>query len=772
MTERFLFCHDLLFLFEETIILILILSGKGGEEMEQELEQIEGTVEDIIYENPDNGYVVFEVSGGGVITVVCGIVGELHAGVSVVCRGKYENHATYGRQFHAQECETDMPKDLEAVYAFLASKSLPYIGAKTAEKILDKFGAQSLEIIANDPAQLTAIPGISADKADRIQQEFKRMFGMRELIAYLSQFEISPRRAMEVFRAFGPGAMQAISNNPYLLCGEPLQLDFRHADSIAQYYHMEGDCAQRLEAALLRTLRHNANNGHTCLPRNQLIDTASNFIHQPPEKLGEALNRCLEEEELGAKVFDGTQYIYLPDLLSAEQDIAHRLAILTRRGKQTARDLDQNIQILELTQGFAYAPLQREAIRKAMTENCLVLTGGPGTGKTTTVNAILQLLEQQAERVALCAPTGRAAKRLSELTGRKASTIHRLLEVDYTGGVVSFIHNDKNLLKCDVVILDEMSMVDVRLFQALITALRYSCRIIMVGDADQLPSVGPGNILGEVIRSGLVPTVCLNEIFRQAKRSLIVENAHHIISNEPLQKGGRADDFFFLEADGDAAQQLVCDLVTTRLPRSYGFDPIKDIQVLCPTKLGPTGTQALNAALQNLLNPPQKGKPQLQSASRVFRVGDKVMQVRNNYEILWQRIGGEQGVGAYNGDIGIVESINPRDRSMVVRMDDRRMLYPAENLNELEIAYAITVHKSQGSEFPAVILPVAQVPPRLCYRNLFYTGVTRARKLCVVAGRRDVVNRMMSNIRQNLRYSGLCELLKEELPPEQQALPE
>ena len=740
--------------------------------MEQELEQIEGTVEDIIYENPDNGYVVFEVSGGGVITVVCGIVGELHAGVSVVCRGKYENHATYGRQFHAQECETDMPKDLEAVYAFLASKSLPYIGAKTAEKILNKFGAQSLEIIANDPAQLTAIPGISADKADRIQQEFKRMFGMRELIAYLSQFEISPRRAMEVFRAFGPGAMQAISNNPYLLCGEPLQLDFRHADSIAQYYHMEGDCVQRLEAALLRTLRHNANNGHTCLPRNQLIDTASNFIHQPSEKLGEALNRCLEEEELGAKVFDGTQYIYLPDLLSAEQDIAHRLAILTQRGKQTARNLDQNIQILELTQGFAYAPLQREAIRKAMTENCLVLTGGPGTGKTTTVNAILQLLEQQAERVALCAPTGRAAKRLSELTGRKASTIHRLLEVDYTGGVVSFVHNDKNLLKCDVVILDEMSMVDVRLFQALVTALRYSCRIIMVGDADQLPSVGPGNILGEVIRSGLVPTVCLNEIFRQAKRSLIVENAHHIISNEPLQKGGRADDFFFLEADGDAAQQLVCDLVTTRLPRSYGFDPIRDIQVLCPTKLGPTGTQALNAALQNLLNPPQKGKPQLQSASRVFRVGDKVMQVRNNYEILWQRIGGEQGVGAYNGDIGIVESIHPRDRSMVVRMDDRRMLYPAENLNELEIAYAITVHKSQGSEFPAVILPVAQVPPRLCYRNLFYTGVTRARKLCVVAGRRDVVNRMMSNIRQNLRYSGLCELLKEELSPEQQALPE
>ena len=734
---------------------------------EQQLEQIEGTVEDIIYENEDGGYTVFEVSGGGVITVVCGTVGELHAGESVVCRGRFENHATYGRQFHAQECETDMPKDLEAVYAFLASRSLPYIGAKTADKIMDRFGAEALEVIANDPARLTEIPGISPDKADRIQQEFKRMFGMRELIAYLAQFEISPRKAMEVFRVFGPGAMQAIAANPYLLCGEPLQLDFRHADSIAQYYHMAGDCVQRLEAALQRTLRHNAGNGHTCLPRAQLLETAANFIHQPPEKLAAALDRCIQTDELGVRMFDAVPYIYLPDLLAAEEDIAKRLAMLTRRGKNTARDLDKNIQILELTQGFAYAPLQKEAIRKAMTENCLVLTGGPGTGKTTTVNAILQLLENQAERVALCAPTGRAAKRLSELTGRKASTIHRLLEVDYTGGVVSFIHNDKNLLKCDVVILDEMSMVDVKLFQALIAALRYSCRIIMVGDADQLPSVGPGNILGEIIRSGCVPTVCLNEIFRQAAQSLIVENAHRIINSEPLKKGGKTDDFFFLDADGDAARKLVCDLVTTRLPRSYGFDPIRDIQVLCPTKLGPTGTQALNVELQNLLNPEQKGKPQLQSASRVFRVGDKVMQVRNNYEIVWNRIGGEQGVGAYNGDIGIVESINMRDRSMVVRMDDKRLIYPAENLNELEIAYAITVHKSQGSEFPAVILPAAQIPPRLCYRNLFYTGVTRARKLCIVAGRRDVVNRMMSNIRQNLRYSGLAQLLQAELPPEQ-----
>ena len=734
---------------------------------QDQLLKLEGVVEHMIYENAETGYAVFEVDAGGTDVIVAGNVGSVDNGMSVTVYGRMVNHPSYGEQFKAETCEASLPQDTTALLSYLSSGVLPYIGPSTAKKIVAMFGEDTLNIISETPQSLCRIKGITPEKAAAISNEFRRMYGVREVVAWFTKYGLSAQQAVTAYRAFGPHTVEALTQNPYLLCGEPLQLKFAQVDGIAAALEFDSGSRLRVAAGLLYALRHNANNGHTCLPRAQLLETASNFIHQPPEKLARALDKCIETEELCVKMFDGVPYIYLPDLLAAEQDIAHRLAILARRGKNTARDLDRNLQVLELTQGFAYAPLQREAIRKAMTENCLVLTGGPGTGKTTTVNAILQLLENQAERVALCAPTGRAAKRLSELTGRKASTIHRLLEVDYTGGVVSFIHNDKNLLKCDVVILDEMSMVDVKLFQALVTALRYSCRIIMVGDADQLPSVGPGNLLGEIIRSGCVPTVCLNEIFRQAKRSLIVENAHHIICGEPLQKGGKTDDFFFLEADGDAAQKLVCDLVTTRLPRSYGFDPVRDIQVLCPTKLGPTGTQALNVELQNLLNPEQKGKPQLQSAARVFRVGDKVMQVRNNYEIVWQRIGGEQGVGAYNGDIGIVESINTRERSMVVRMDDRRLVYPAENLNELEIAYAITVHKSQGSEFPAVILPVAQVPPRLCYRNLFYTGVTRARKLCIVAGRRDVANRMMSNVRQNLRYSGLCALLQAELPPEQ-----
>ena len=725
---------------------------------EQELEQLEGTVEDIIYENADNGYTVFEVSGGGVITVVCGVVGELHAGESVICRGRYENHATYGRQFHAQECETDMPKDLEAVYAFLASRSLPYIGAKTADKIIDLFGAEALEVIANDPARLTQVPGISPDKADRIQQEFKRMFGMRELIAYLAQFEIGPRKAMEVFRAFGTGAMQAISANPYLLCGEPLQLDFRHADSIAQYYHMEGDCAQRLEAALLRTLRHNAGNGHTCLPRAQLLETASNFIHQPPEKLARALDKCIETEELCVKMFDGVPYIYLPDLLAAEQDIAHRLAILARRGKNTARDLDRNLQVLELTQGFAYAPLQREAIRKAMTENCLVLTGGPGTGKTTTVNAILQLLEHQAERVALCAPTGRAAKRLSELTGRSAQTIHRLLEAGMSDDHqdIAFRRDEDDPLACDAVILDECSMVDISLMCALLRAMRPECRLILVGDADQLPSVGPGNVFSDIIRSGVIPTVRLTEIFRQAAGSSIVAYAHAINRVEHPKLTQNSGDFFFLRrTDPQKAADTVVELCKTRLPNNMKIPP-SDIQVLTPTRKYDTGMAALNVRLQAALNPPTDGKKERRFGEIVFREGDRVMQIRNDYDIVLKNPDGTTaGTGVYNGDVGQITAIDPQTETLSVCYDGKTATYGFEMLNELEHAWVMTVHKSQGSEYRAVVLCIGKAGPMLLTRSVLYTAITRAKSLLIVVGDESAAYHMIDNQTQTRRYSGL-----------------
>ena len=506
-------------------------------------------------------------------------------------------------------------------------------------------------------------------------------------------------------------------------------------DTIAAALQFETGCRLRVAAGLLYALRHNAGNGHTCLPRDKLLESTSKFLRLPLGDLEAALDELLSSEELRTRTFDGVEYIYLPDLLSAEEDIAARLGQLSTFPTEAPPTLDADIRVLEMAQGFAYAPLQRQAIRLALSSRVMVLTGGPGTGKTTTVNAILSLYEALYDRVALCAPTGRAAKRLSELTNHAASTIHRLLEVDYSSGSVRFIHNEKNLLKYDVIILDEMSMVDVKLFQALLAAARYHCRIIMVGDADQLPSVGPGT--------------------------------HRIVEGQMPQKGGPKDDFFLIESNGLACQKLVCDLVSTRLPKAYGFDPVRDIQVLCPTKVGPTGSVELNRRLQDILNPPAKGKGQIGTAesAKILRLGDKVMQVKNDYDITFERAGAEAGVGAYNGDLGIITAVDVDARSVTVQMDDKKYTYTADQLNELEPAYAVTVHKSQGSEFPAVILPVADVPARLCYRNLLYTGVTRARKLCVLTGTARTEQTMVENVRQNMRYSGLRYLLKDAATP-------
>ncbi len=732
-------------------------------EEQQELLCMQGTVEHVIYENRDTGYVVFEVNAGGELHVVTGTLGEINAGESVTIYGQFENHPTHGTQFKGISCEASMPQDVAATLAYLSSGALPYIGPATAKKIVETFGVETLEVIANDPARLTQLRGITAEKAMAISNEFRRMFGVREAVAYLGRFGISPVKAVQVYRTLGPKTVEAIQENPYLLCGEPLRLKFAQVDAMAiQMQQLAQDAGLRIQAGLMYVLRHNGGNGHTCLPKSQLVQTTAQFLQLEPHQVEQELEQAVERKELALYDCEGKGFVYLPELLRAEEDIAARLWELSRYPATQPDMLEQNIQVLEKAQGFAYAPEQRRAIQLALSSNVMVLTGGPGTGKTTTVNAILALFQNQAERVALCAPTGRAAKRLSELTGQKAQTIHRLLEVDYDPQLrlVRFIHNEKNLLKCDVVILDEMSMVDAKLFQSLLSALRHGCRIIMVGDSDQLPSVGPGNILSEVVRSGIVPTVSLTRIFRQQHQSMIVENAHRIVQGLPPLRGDKNSDFFFLQASGLACQQLVCDLVAHRLPKSYGLDPVRDIQVLCPTKRGPVGTVALNQRLQELLNPPAPEKPQLELGGQLFRLGDKVMQVKNNYMIPFERQGGEAGVGAFNGDMGIVMGVDPAERALLVQMDDRRLVYTADTIPELEIAYAVTVHKSQGSEFAAVVLPASDLPEKLCYRNLLYTGVTRAKKLCILAGRGDTVNRMVENVKQNLRYSCLADLLK------------
>ena len=632
--------------------------------------KLEGVVEHVIYENPDTGYAVFEVDAGGTDIVVAGNVGSVDNGMSITAYGYMVNHPSYGEQFRAETCEASLPQDTAALLSYLSSGVLPYIGPSTAKKIVAKFGAHTLNVISETPDKLCELKGITPQKAAAISNEFRRMYGVREVVAWMAKFGLSAQMAVTAYRAFGPATVEALKKNPYMLCGEPLNLKFSQVDGIAAQLQVGQGSDLRIAAGLLYALRHNANNGHTCLPA-------------------------------------------------------------------------------------------------ALSSRVMVLTGGPGTGKTTTVKAILNLYEGIYDRVALCAPTGRAAKRLTELTGHSASTIHRLLEVDYSTGSVRFIHNEKNLLPFDVIILDEMSMVDAKLFQALLAAARYHCRIIMVGDADQLPSVGPGSVLGEILQADVLPTVRLNEIFRQAQKSMIVQNAHRIVEGQMPIKGGRDDDFFMIESTGLACQRLICDLVSTRLPKSYGYDPVRDIQVLCPTKVGPTGSVELNRRLQAILNPPAPDKPQIiwEQSGRVLRCGDKVMQIKNDYDIPYERDGAEAGVGAYNGDMGIITAVDPESRAVTVQMDDRKYIYGADQLAELEPAYAVTVHKSQGSEFPAVIMPVADVPARLCYRNLLYTGVTRARRLCILAGTRRTEQAMVDNVRQNMRYSGLRYLLREAVTP-------
>lgn len=737
------------------------MAGNGTQNT-QELQKLEGVVEHMIYENPETGYAVFEVDAQGTDIVVAGNVGSVDNGMSVVVYGHMTTHPNYGEQFRAETCEASLPQDTAATLSYLSSGALPYIGPSTAKKIVAKFGEDTLTVIAESPQQLCAIRGITPDKAEAISKEFKRMYGVREVVAWAAGFGLSAQNAVELYRSFGTNAVTILQDNPYLLCGDPLNLKFSQVDAIAARLRFELDDRLRVGAGLLYAMRHNAGNGHTCLPRAKLLESTARFLRLEPDRVEEGLEGLLASDELRSRTFDGTEYIYLPDLLTAEEDIAARLRELASYPTEPPKTLDSDIRVLEFAQGVTYAPLQKDAIRLALSSRIMVLTGGPGTGKTTTVNAILSLYEASYDRVSLCAPTGRAAKRLSELTGHKASTIHRLLEVDYTSGTLRFIHNAKNLLKCDVVILDEVSMVDVKLFQALLAALRPSCRIVLVGDADQLPSVGPGNILGEILRAGTLPTVRLNQVFRQAGESLIVRNAHRIVNGQMPQKGGRNDDFFMIESVGLACQRLVCDLVATRLPQAYGFDPVRDIQVLCPTKVGPTGSVELNRRLQELLNPPAPGKPQIGSSDggRVLRLGDKVMQIKNDYDITYERNGAEAGVGAYNGDMGIVTAVDTENRTVTVQMDDRRYTYMADQLSELEPAYAVTVHKSQGSEFPAVVLPAADVPARLCYRNLLYTGVTRARKLCVLVGSSRTERTMVENVRQNLRFSGLRYFLK------------
>ena len=728
-----------------------------------EPERISGTVDGIVAYKPESGFVVFDLDMQGELVTVVGELGKVEAGEEVSLTGTFASHPTYGTQFRADVCERRLPASATAIRKYLSGGSFKGVGPAIAKRIVEAYGEYTLEVIENTPLELARVKGVSEKLALEINAEYLRAFGARKVMTALQEFGLAAAIAVRAWKKWGTNAIDFIKDNPYLLCDPEIGLDFSEADAI---FTKKGDPhdIRRLKAGIKHVLVHNLDNGHTCLPEESLLAAAAGLLGEADE-MSDALEQLLDKEDLNEYERNGRRYIYLPALFIAETTAAGRIKMMLMSHEESSSSaLDKSIELLEEELGIEYDSLQKRALKNAVQNHVFVLTGGPGTGKTTTLNALIRLLEQQGDEVMLAAPTGRAAKRLSELTDHEAKTIHRLLEVDYSGSdfVPIFRRNERNPLKCDTLIIDEMSMVDSLLFDSVLRALPFHSRLVMVGDSDQLPSVGAGNVLHDLIRSDVLPSIKLDTIFRQAAESMIVTNAHDIVNGEYPYLESKDNDFFFLPRNTEAeCAKTVCQLCENRLPKAYGFSPLWDIQVLCPGKRGEAGTWNLNIELQKKLNPPDGKKKEFRHGGHLFREGDKVMQTRNDYDMTWSKDDGEVGRGIFNGDIGIIEKMDPIGRMMAIRFDDRVAEYPYDSANELDHAYAVTVHKSQGSEFEAVILPLFEANSRLYYRNLLYTAVTRAKKLLIIVGSAKAVMMMVDNNRKSGRFTNLRFMIKD-----------
>ena len=729
----------------------------------EEILTISGTAEDIIFKNPDNGYIVLTMDIDGSPVTVVGELGDIVEGESLILRGTYGESAKYGRQFKAVTCERKLPETPEEIRRYLGSGIIKGVGPAMAKKIVTAFGDQSLVIIENDPQQLTSLKGINAEKANYISEEFRKLCGMRMIIEFLQNYEISPITASMVWKEHEGESVRIVRENPYILCSEDLNVEFAVADRIANDLGLSMTSSNRIKAAITYVLRRNCAAGHTCVPRESLVQVVCPLIRVSDDDYDKALFEGIEEGRFVIHETTYREYVFLAEYFRAENYISKRISEMLKLSVHTDKDYTEDISVIEWEQDIRYEGLQKAAINAALGNNVFILTGGPGTGKTTALNAMIRLFENRKKRLTLAAPTGRAAKRMTDLTGRPAKTIHRLLEVDFSGkgGRPKFKHNEQNPLNADVVIIDEMSMVDMLLFEALLRAIKFDCKLIMVGDSDQLPSVGAGNVLRDLIASKLIPTIELKEIFRQAAESLIITNAHRIVSGGMPELDERKKDFFFMPAASDEdAAQLVLDLTRKRLPEAYGYSPVDDIQVLSPTKMGMTGTKELNRALQAALNPPSRLKKELQFFDSVFRLGDKVMQIKNDYDVVWRK-GADSGTGIFNGDIGIICEVDISNNLLHIDFDGRRAVYTQDMLGKLDHAYAVTIHKSQGSEYKAVVMPIMQLTDNLLYRNLLYTGVTRAKEILIIVGSRNAVAQMVNNNKKTNRFSCMRDLLEQ-----------
>ncbi|MCQ4022964.1 MULTISPECIES: ATP-dependent RecD-like DNA helicase [unclassified Ruminococcus] len=728
-----------------------------------ELERLEGDVESIVYRNDENGYTVLELDCDGELVTAVGNMPLVAVGESLSLLGVFTNHSSYGMQFSVRAFERSMPVGAASILKYLSSRAIKGVGPSTAKKLVEQFGDSTLDVIENEPQRLTAIKGITLEKAQRMSEELQGHFGIRQLMVKLQTYGVPPQSIVSLWREYGKNALTAIEENPYILCSEQFSIPFESADKIAQKQEKAADNIFRIEAGLFHILEHNKLNGHTCLPKDRLLQACSTFLELPLDKCTSCLENMLLSNTLFSHSINGREFIFTPQMYECELYVAARLNAMLRCPPSVISGVEMALDKIEISEKIEYAALQRQAVTEAASKGLLVLTGGPGTGKTTTLNAIIKILKMNGERVFLAAPTGRAAQRMSEVTGEEAKTIHRLLEVSWDNrDRPVFKRNESNPLRCDALIIDEVSMVDSALFFSVMQAVPMGCRIILVGDSDQLPSVGAGNVLSDLIESYAVPVVQLNEIFRQSMKSLIVTNAHRIVKGEmPILNETKKDFFFMQRINKELIAKTIIDLCKTRLPHSYGFSPLDDIQVLCPGKKGVLGTFDLNERLQAALNPADELKPELVFNNKVFRQGDKVMQIKNNYDIPWTRDDGEMGEGIFNGDVGILTRVNKSSKSVEVRFDDKTAKYHGDDLLHLELAYAATVHKSQGNEFNAVVIPMHKGAPQLYYRNLLYTAVTRAKSLLILVGDPSVVEYMVKNNRRTLRYSGLkCFLLE------------
>ena len=727
--------------------------------MEQEMEILQGAVSAVVYQNYENGYAVLRLNvGGGQMVTVVGTIPLPAVGERLMVTGRWSTHSSYGRQFEAEFLERLMPQTAMEILSYLSSRVIKGIGPRMAARIVEHFGSETLLIMEREPERLAEVPGISREKARNIGEEFRLQVGMRQLMEFFALHHLPAELAVRTYKLYGDSTIELLYDDPYLLMEEGVEAPFGAVDRFAIELGVAGNDPRRVEAGILFELNYNLLAGHSFLPEEKLIPATCQLLSVEPEDIRQGLTRLLEADRLVRQHLAGITVIYLPELYEAETESTRILLDFASYSFPEPSGLNRMIRSLAKETGIAYSEQQEQAIRASATSGLLLITGGPGTGKTTILNGILELLGQMQLKCLLAAPTGRAAKRLTEVTGEEASTIHRLLEasIDQHTGKMFFVRDEDTPLKCDAVIVDEMSMVDVQLLHSLLKAVPTGKRLILVGDPDQLPPVGPGFPFSDMLRSGQLPTVRLTEIFRQAQESLIVMNAHRVNHGEmPELRNVKSDFFFMRRQNEEGVASLIRDLCTTRLPKNMGI-PSDQIQVLSPTRKGGVGTMSLNKMLQSALNPPAPDKKERQFGEYTFREGDRVMQIRNNYDIMWKRTdGSEVGTGIFNGDVGTILAIDPSVETMTILFDDREADYDFTQLNELEPAYAMTVHKSQGSEYRAVILTAWNGSPYLLSRSILYTAITRARELLIIVGREETVGIMVENAKKNRRYSGL-----------------